>query len=304
MLKKLREVIAQAPVITIFRHVHPDMDALGSQMGLQKALRKLYPDKKVYALGNETKNGLVMDEVEDDIIRDSLAILLDTSNADRIDDRRYRDAGTKLRLDHHVKVEDLADLDYVDDKASATAEILAKLLEPYEIGAEAAQYLYEGLTSDNIRYTTGNTRPESLRAGAWLMEQGADVVQCELDNHAGDYNNWLYEARVKEKACRKGDLLFAVMEENDYLSCGLDQSQAKDKVYCLSGIREITVWALFTRNQDGTYNGSLRSRHKDVRQTAMEFGGGGHVCAAGIKGLHSQDVHAIIEKLAQLSTQS
>lgn len=301
MLRKLREIIAAAPVITIFRHVHPDMDAIGSQLGLQKAIQTLYPDKQVYVLGNESRENVPMDVVDDEVVKHSLAILLDTSNADRIDDARYLSAQTKMRLDHHVKVEDLADYDYVDDKASATGEILAQLLAPYEIGREAAQHLYEALTSDNIRFTTGNTRPESLQAGAWLLSQGADVIRCELDNHACDFNAWQYENKVKTRACRKGNVLFAVMEENDYLSCGLTQAQAKDKVYCLGGIRDITIWALFTRNQDGTYNGSLRSRDKDVRQVAVEFGGGGHICAAGIKGLSGADVQAIVQKLAAFS---
>ena len=301
MLSKIRKKIEEAPVITIFRHVNPDMDAVGSQMGLKAAIEHLWPEKKVYALGGMTKDGFVMDQTDDETVKGSLAILLDTSNRDRIDDDRYLSAKDKIRLDHHVKVEDLADLDYVDDKASATGEILAQLLEPYNIGKESAQYLYEALTSDNIRYTTSNTTPKSLTAGAWLISQGADVVQSELDNHAATYESWQYEVKVKSKAVRRNNLLFAVMDENDYLSAGLSATQAKDKVYCLSGIQDITMWALFTKQEDNTYNASLRSRERDVRTTAAKFGGGGHVCAAGIKGLQAEDVKAIIDELAKLS---
>ena len=38
-------------------------------------------------------------------------------------------AADTIRLDHHVKVEDLATLDYVDEAASATGEIVAQLLQ-------------------------------------------------------------------------------------------------------------------------------------------------------------------------------
>ena len=40
-----------AETIITHRHVRPDPDALGSQIGLKKLLTNVYPAKKVYAVG-------------------------------------------------------------------------------------------------------------------------------------------------------------------------------------------------------------------------------------------------------------
>ncbi len=111
MLEKIWEKIQAAPVITLFRHVNPDPDALGSQRGLKRALEHIFPDKQVYALGEMSKDGFEMDQVSPDAVKQSLAILLDTSNRDRIDGKDlYELAADTIRLDHHVKVEDLMKL--------------------------------------------------------------------------------------------------------------------------------------------------------------------------------------------------
>lgn len=49
---------------------------------------------KIYCLGNDCpvsqRNNVHMDVVDDEVVASSLAIVLDTSNAARIDDDRYQ----------------------------------------------------------------------------------------------------------------------------------------------------------------------------------------------------------------------
>ena len=47
MLKQIIDKIEAYDSIVIFRHEYPDMDALGSQLGLKHAILDLYPEKKV-----------------------------------------------------------------------------------------------------------------------------------------------------------------------------------------------------------------------------------------------------------------
>lgn len=306
MLEEIWEKIQAAPVITLFRHVNPDPDALGSQRGLKRALEHIFPDKKVYALGDMAKDGYEMDQVPDDVVAGSLAILLDTSNRERIDDAaQYALAAETIRLDHHVKVEDLAALDYVDDKACATGEIVAQLLEAnhQHPGSGAAQDLYRALTADSQRFTTGNTRPESLMAGAWLLKQGADVVQDLLASNRTSMEAWRYQSLIRSRSTRIHDFLFSVMEPQDYLRYGLNETQARENVFALAGCADIRIWALFTRSSDGTFAASLRSRVLEVRDLAEQFGGGGHICAAGIKGLDNDQLASLIAMLAERSLQ-
>ena len=304
MLEKIWEKIQAAPVITLFRHVNPDPDALGSQRGLKRALEHIFPDKQVYVLGEMSKDGFEMDQVSPDAVKQSLAILLDTSNRDRIDGKDlYELAADNIRLDHHVKVENLATLDYVDEAASATGEIVAQLLQVngQHPGSAAAQDLYRALTADSQRFTTGNTRPESLMAGAWLLQEGADVVADLLASSRTSMQAWRYQNCIRSTAVQMQKLLFSVMEPQDYLQYGLAETDARENVFVLSGCADIQIWALFTRCADGTFAASLRSRQLEVRDIAESFGGGGHICAAGIKGLSSVQLTDLIKQLAARS---
>ena len=54
--------------------------------------------------------------------------------------------------------------------------------------------------------------------------------------------------------------------------------------------------------EDGIhYAASLRSRTLPVRDVAVQYGGGGHNCASGIKNLSIAEVFQVIELLEQLS---
>ena len=302
-LNQIREKIEAYDTITIFRHVHPDMDAYGSQMGLKLALQALYPEKNVYALGAMNFHEHSMDEVSEDVIQNSLAIILDTSNMARIDDTRYALAKDSIRIDHHVQVETIANTEWIDEKASATCEMLALYFDAMHqsIPSQAAQLMYSGLVADNIRFTIESVRKESFLAAAYLMNQKVDVIQTELDNFAGTLNDFYYENKVRERAILKEKSLTSIMQKEDYESLHMSFSDAKDKVYALAGIKEVEVWAIFTENDNGTYNASLRARTKSIREIAAQYNGGGHACASGIKGLSLNQVHEIIELLAKRS---
>lgn len=300
----LRDV-EQADTITIFRHVFPDADAYGSQLGLKAWLQDAYPEKRVLALGSEGQEGV--DEADDEIIQNSLAIVCDTSNGARVDDDRWKKAKRIVRFDHHVLCEEFPGLDLVDSKATATCELLALILKAgnVELDQEAAQHFYEGLISDNINFSITTVRPETFEAAAWLLEQGADVVKAKSDLFDKDLETYRFENVIRSKAVQKEKFLFSVISAADYLGAGQSFAFAKEKVYCLSGISSIEVWVLFTQMEDGLhYSASLRSRTIPVRDLAARYGGGGHECASGIKNLTISEVEELIELLTARSMQN
>ncbi len=305
MLNHLFEKIEEFDSIVLFRHVLPDMDAIGSQLGLKEWIKGIYPNKDVYALGSvgaiAPELAKELDQVSDDIIKKSLAIVLDTSMANRVDDDRLSLAKYSIRIDHHVPIDEFCDWEYIDQEASATCEILALAAKENQVKLpqKAAQLLYSGLISDNIRFTTSNTRPQSFEAAGYLFQFGVDVVEVESLNFGSNYSDYLYENKVREKSIRKGNVLYSIMTMEDYKD--ITFPQAKEKVYALSGIREIKTWALFTEREPGIYNASLRSKRLDIRQVAQQYNGGGHICASGIKMLTLEQIEQIVEKLEALA---
>lgn len=305
MPNDILSIVKDFDTITIFRHVFADMDAIGSQFGLKYYLESVYPEKHIYCLGSDcpvsNRNQVHMDSVADDVVQESLAIILDTSNAARIDDARYTNAKHSIRIDHHVQVETICDEEWIEDKASATCELLALYLKEHQasIPEKSALMLYLGLTADNIRFTTNNVRPETFDAAKYLFEQGVDVTKVEQLNFSKSMSDYKYETIVRSHTIQKNVFLYSILECKDYLDLGLSFTDAKDKVYCLAGIDCIEMWALFTRMEDGIhYSASLRSRNIPIRDVACQFGGGGHECASGIKNLTQEQVYQIIEILS------
>lgn len=301
-LQDLCRDIEEASVITLFAHQYPDLDASGSQNGIKAWIKANWPNKTVLTMGDVSLAGI--DGASDQQVRDSLAIILDTSNSPRVEDQRWKTARKTYRIDHHVPVEVFADREWIDDNATATCEMAALLMEQVgkKLPREAAQALYEGLIADNLRFSVDKVRPESFRAAAYLVENGADVVEAARKAFASNYASFAYESKVRSKAVRKADFLYAVMDMDDYVSMGATFSFAKEKVYALADISDIEVWALFTRMEDNVhYAASLRSRTIPIRDLAVRYGGGGHDCASGIKNLSPADVAALIHELEQRS---
>ena len=93
MLQQIWSEIVKYDKIMIHRHVSPDPDALGSQIGLATLIKSTYPNKVVKMLGF-TEPSLQwmgeMDEVKDEEYEGALVIVLDTANSPRIDDTRYK----------------------------------------------------------------------------------------------------------------------------------------------------------------------------------------------------------------------
>ena len=73
ILKKIKEY----KKIIIHRHSNPDLDALGSQIGLKETLQQNFPDKEIYAVGDMNRFTFLgdMDVVSDETFKDALCII-------------------------------------------------------------------------------------------------------------------------------------------------------------------------------------------------------------------------------------
>src|SRR5699024_3868973 len=96
--------IKEYETIIIHRHVRPDPDAIGSQVGLKKIIQASFPEKTVYAVGEEDSSlhfSAQMDKIDDESFKGSLTIVCDTANTGRIRDRRHELGDYTIKIDHH-----------------------------------------------------------------------------------------------------------------------------------------------------------------------------------------------------------
>lgn len=299
-IRPLFEAFEQSDPIVVFHHISPDPDALGTQFGIVEFLKEKYPEKTILAAGSQPE----MDEVSDEQIRNGMALVVDTSTRERVDDQRYSMAKTVARIDHHLLCDDFGELDYTDEKAAAAAQTAVSLLKAHgeTIPAKSAQHLLEALISDTQKFMLQTVTPETFEAAAWLLKMGADPAKAQANLYSRDRVVFAFRAKLMNKARILDNLMFSVVSAEDYLSCGCPFEDAKSSVNTLGSVKGIEIWAQFTQNPDGVhYNGSLRSARIPLIDLAGRFGGGGHTCACGVKNLTIGQVDELIQGLRELS---
>lgn len=305
------DIVKDYEVITIFRHQIADQDALGAQFGMKSFLEQFCPDKEIYALGASIGSmGRLfpnVDQVEDETIKKSIAIILDTADSARIDDERYALAQKCVKLDHHIIVEDYAEESFVDVTAAATCEILALLFQRYQgsVNATCAKYLYYGLTADSLQFSTTNTTANTLMAAAYLVSCGVNVSLVKQETSGMSLNEFHYINTIRSRVQIQGKVAYALMKEEDYKKYGMNYNQAKEKVFALANVDEFEIWCLFTEDTsygENIYNGSLRSKQVAINEIAANYRGGGHKNACGVKQLTTQDIQSIVNDFDRITS--
>ena len=307
MFDGLLHEIEKAPIICVFRHLIPDADALGSQWGLVSWLKLTYPHKKVYALGKHVGVKPEMfpspDSVDDETIRESLAIILDTANAKRIDDQRYSMAKKIIQIDHHPLHETFSQKKYIYDHRAATCEIIAEFLEEIVVKPlpkKIAEFLYTGLLTDTLKFSTNNTSAHTLKIAAYLAQSDLNFSKLNeemfsVSSKEYRFSNYLRTNAVIEPCGMAYSFVTLEMME-EY---GVSANDAKERITDFGGVRDFEAWALFIEHHENErrfYNGSLRSKKITVNDIAQQYRGGGHRNAAAVKECSKEEALEIIQK--------
>ena len=132
--KEIIKLIKKYNRIVVFRHIKPDFDALGTQFGLAQWLKDNFPEKEIKVVGDNhvTFTGRLFREA--DKLSDSwfnepfLAIIVDVGDKSRVADPRFEKANDIIKIDHHPKKEEIANVDITDTECAAAAELVCALL--------------------------------------------------------------------------------------------------------------------------------------------------------------------------------
>ena len=286
-LEAAAEKLLAAQKLLITAHVNPDGDAIGSALALAAFLRGRGKEATVMIDDRLPKN-LSFLPGYDKIVRPEesrksdaeLLVILDTS-FDRIGEVEKAAAGMPvLNLDHHISNDGKADFLYNDNRA-ATAEIVFEIVDRFggEFTPEIAIPLYTGLATDTGFFKFSNTRPETLRAAARLLEAG---VRPEQVSEALEEKP---EALVRGQAAalQTMELSYGGRVAGLYLDKELATSLESTEGFIdfVRVIEGVDIAVLVKCMDENFCRVSVRSKGIDVSKVAMKFGGGGHIRAAG-----------------------
>ena len=302
--QKIREIIERNDSIVIYRHIHPDYDAIGSQLGLYFLIKDNYPEKKVYSYGLQTIDNepfvLKMDNPDESIIKDSLTISLDTSTTVRSDDTSFLLGKEKIKIDHHLDSEQVDDCYcLVEEKSCACCFIIAKMaLElNWFISKRAASYLYAGIMTDTLSLKIESVSPETFEVVGKLVGCGVDIVKINRYIYDKSIDGFKASIYFGSKARFIEDVAYIYVSIEDREKLNVTASQAKDYVDLLSNIKGVNKYAVFAQEDDNSYSVSLRSHNATIVDIAVLYGGGGHRLASGIKSVSLCQTKEIIDLL-------
>lgn len=303
---EIMEQIQQYDTIIIHRHVRPDPDAYGSQLGLKSYLKLKFPEKTIYAVGQSEASLDFMgtfDAVLDDDYKEALVIVCDTANAPRVDDQRFEEGKELIKIDHHPPVDQYGNLNYVDTNASSTSEIIFDMIAHFNdlsiIDGETARLLYLGIVGDTGRFLFNNTTPHTMEVAAQLLkypfEHSVELNKmAEKDPKLMPFQGYvLQNFDMNEYGFAKVQITKETLEKYD-----LKPNEASQFVNTIADLRGLKIW-IFAVDEGNEIRCRIRSKGIVINDVAQQFGGGGHPNASGV----SVDSWEEFEELAQALNQ-
>ena len=288
-LQETGQLLEAAQKIVLCTHVSPDGDTLGSSLGLAMSLIKLGKEVIVYCDDLINKSfgfipgiEMVQRPQQGSKLAADLLVVIDASSFDRIgivgEVVEYKQL---LNIDHHISNTRFADFLYLDAKAAATGEIMCDLFQTMQwpMNKDIAECFYIAISTDCGSFRYANTTPKTMRAGAWLLEQGVNPneISDKLDMRSRLTMEML--AKVLPSLTFEGDGKIAYLTiTNDLYNKDANTDSFVNYPRYIEGV-EVAI--MFKAVEPQVTRVSMRSSKVDVAQVALSFGGGGHVRAAG-----------------------
>ena len=289
MFEKILEAIRQYDTIIIHRHTSPDGDALGSQIGLKHILKDNFPNKKIYVVGDGAgryafMDGSVMDEIEDSVYTDAMAILLDSAASHLISDERYKLAKYTARIDHHIYCETFTDLEVVNTSYESCCGLITEfaLEGGLALSPNSAKALYTGMVTDSGRFRFDSVNANTFRLASALMEQKFDTNEIYNNLYADDFEYVRLRAQfVLKIQFTKNNVAYIYTTKEEFDSYGKDSfTISRGMVNTMADLKGVHTWVNFTDIGEKVLV-EIRSNTYNINPIAVKYGGGGHQKASG-----------------------
>ena len=303
--KQIEKAIKKYDSIVIARHIGADPDALGSTLALRDIIKNTYPNKKVYAVGSPASKFKyigVLDKYPENLDKNSLLFVLDTPDLKRIDGALPSEFAYSIKIDHHPFVEKTCDLEWIDDSASSTSQMIMELVfsSKLKMTKEAGEKLFIGLVADTNRFLFQYTTPKTFSLTAKLIAtthlnftplyDALYVRPCKELKFQGYIANHF---KITESG-----FAYIILNQEILDEYNVDAATAGNMINQFNYIEEFFCWAFFSydKNND-VYRGSIRSRGPIINEIVASFGGGGHIYASGVRLNTEEEIDALVAAL-------
>ncbi len=291
--QEIARALSESGKFLVTSHTNPDGDAIASLLAMGHLLELLGKSAVLYNPDEVPSNyrhlpgadGIQKEPGEGPY---DATVVLDCSELSRVGPLPAPDRlGKIIGIDHHLTVEPLGDVYYLDPGASSIGEMIARILEhlPVEIDLTLATCIYCSILSDTGSFRYSNTSPEALRTAATMVARG--VSPWEMARK-------VYESQPRERLLmlasvlptlhldRTGRYASILVTREMFEASGASADMIDGFINYPRRIEGVEVSIQFREVDSDSYKISFRSRgNVNVAAIAEQFGGGGHANAAG-----------------------
>jgi phosphoesterase RecJ-like protein len=301
MQRNLLDFIGRHPLIILTTHEDADADGLGAEIVGSRLLRSRGREFRVLNASPTAERFAFIDregifETWDegrygDLLEKSALLIMDTCDEYHLGPLRKLIPRVRevFAVDHHEPNPLSAISGLIDPSAAATCEIMVEIAQAagLPLDRDAALAAFAGISYDSGSFAYRKTSARTFRAALALVEAGVNPQEVhEALNETGSRGALLLQKRVFSSLEIHGQGRIAVqtIRKEDMEATGAHMEDVESFVNLPLRSRDIRVSVMLKENSEGLVRCSLRSRGAvNVARIAREFGGGGHVSAAGFK---------------------
>ncbi len=295
----LEELIKENDKIMIMGHTNPDIDAIGSALGIYRIAKTLGKEAKIVANVETPSIKDLYESIKDQyqevfissetalaqVDSGTLVVVVDTHKKTYVGSPELLTKTNKIVvIDHHRRSADFIDnsiLTFQEVYASSAAELVTEIIQytqnEVELSEVEAEALYAGIMMDTKNFTF-KTGVRTFEAAAYLRRCGVDIIKVKkwFQSDLESYNT-ISEIVRKAEIVRDsiGISIYDVQEKETSLIC----AKAADELLTIGNITASFVLGLM---EDGKVCISGRSiGDVNVQMILEKLGGGGHITLAG-----------------------
>ena len=313
----LEKLIKESENVIIMGHLNPDIDAIGSALGIYRIATTL--EKKAYIVTNKEAKAIsgVLENLEKDesykgvivgkeeaktlVNENTLIVVVDTHKKNYVEDPELLDKTNKIVIiDHHRRSADYINnsiLTFQEVYASSAAELVAELVQYVKTDCELklieAESLYAGIMVDTKNFTF-KTGVRTFEAAAYLRKLGVDIIKIKkwFQSDMEDYN------KIAE-VVRNSEIIRETMAISSYIG-----DEKETNLICAKSADELltigNITASFVLGKVGEKVIISGRSIGDINvQVILEkLGGGGHITLAGAQ-IQNKSIEEVKKDLIQ-----
>ena len=308
VMRAILEKIKAYPRVMLFRHTRMDGDCAGASRGMKELIQATWPEKEVLLIDSQVSSFLAFlgpedADVPDDVYREALGIVVDTSISSRISNPKFALCKEIIKIDHHIETEPYGALNWVEPDRSAACEMIAAFYDLFRdeltLTAKSATHLFMGMVTDSGRFRFSGVNGDTMRLAGLLLDAGVDTETLYANLYLHSYETLKFRAYVYARMERtENGVAYIIVSKEMQERFGLNFEAASNVISFLENIRGCLCWLAFieTDKPEDGIRVRLRSRFMTINQVAENHHGGGHAMAAGATVYSRDEMNVLIRQ--------